>query len=529
VHCGKPMRVETHSPPRRLVGLPEDYDIVVPYYRCGQLGCPGTREVLVVPENPFAPPYSSFDYEVIAKACELRWRHHRTMQEIAGDLAEHFGITVSLGTVGDWLKLYEIGCEARYRPEAVEKMQANGGVIIAVDCMKPLKGSRGLTTARDALTGQFLGSRKLPSEDHVAIGHFLEGVQADIAVLGIPVLGIISDALPAQRIAIEAVFPGVPHCLCHFHFFALVLKAPKELDSHLCTGLRAALRKLPELKRYRAGGAGGTPYVPPGTVAAGVLEALGALANWSRRPKDPCFAGLELFERVQDVLGVLQAAAGKLDAGAVAMAEERVVRRLCARVEAIATRQAAAAAELARVRGHLARLAAILDDCEAAPDEGLRQLRRLRDQLRKDRLAPGRGEAERTFAEELMKFVRTKGVLLFNYRRVSGAPRTNNDLELCYKQLKHFLRRVIGQAAANAYLLAHGERMVFVNPAENFNGILAILQAVDQPAARKMIAQGRRSRDRMSLVMHNPEKWEEKINKIYQILEGLEYRITTVS
>lgn len=529
LHCGKPMRIETRSKPRSLVGLPEDYDDVTSYYRCGQAGCPGTQEPLLIPGDPAAPPYGTFDYEVIAKACELRWRHHRTILEIVANFAELFGITVSQGTVGDWLKIYEIGCDGKYRPGVVEQMKANGGVILEIDLMKPLNGKKGLYTARDYRTSQSLGARKLPNQKHETIELFLAGIKASLEELGVPIAGIVSDAHTAQRIAVKVVFPGVPHCLCHFHFFNLVLKAPKELDSHLCTVVRAALRKLLDLKKYKAGRVAGTPYVPDGSLAAEVLGALSALANWVRRPKDPCLAGLEMYERVYDLSRVLQAAVESLEAGVVAMPEEKVIRRLCAKVDTIMNEQAGVAAELGRVRGHLADLVPILDNLETSPEEGLKQLRNLRDRIRNARLTPQCGDAERKFAEEFMKFVRTKGELLFNYKRVPGAPTTNNDQELFYKQLKHFLRRVVGHAAANVYLLAHGERMVFVNPAETFEGIVEILRAVDYPAAREKISSERKVRDRMSLLMHIPERWGERIKKMYQILEDLKHLIPAIT
>ena len=529
LHCGKPMRIETRSKPRSLVGLAEDYDDVTSYYRCGQAGCPGTQEPLLVTGTPVAPPYGTFDYEVIAKACEFRWRHHCTIMEVVADFAEQFGITVSQGTVGDWLKIYEIGCEGTYRSGIIEQMKANGGVIVEIDLMKPLNGKRGLYTARDFRTSQSLGARKLPNQKHETIEPFLEGIKASLEELGVPIAGIVSDAHTAQRIAVKAVFPGVPHCLCHFHFFNLVLKAPKELDSHLCTAVRAALRKLLDVKKYNDGRTAGTPYVPDGSLAAEVLAALGALANWVRRPKDPCLAGLELYERVCDLSGVLQAAVESLDAGEVGIPEEKVIRRLLARVGTVVNEQAEIAAELRRVRGHLADLVPILDDLETSPEEGLQQLRHLRDRIRKSRLSPQCGDSERVFAEEFMKFVRTKGELLFNYKRVPGAPTTNNDQELFFKQLKHFLRRVIGHAAANVYLLAHGERMVFVNPAETFEGIVEILRSVDYPAAREKISSERKSRDRISLLMHTPERWGEKIKKMYQILEELKHPILDIS
>jgi len=524
------MRVKTHSKPRPVDGLAEQYDCMDAYYRCGQAGCPGNDEPLFKPENPDVPPYGDFDYEVIAKVLELRWRHHRTIEEIVTDFAEQYGITVSAATVGDWLKLYEIGCESKYRPGVVEQMRANGGILLTVDVMKPLKGREGMVTAYDEFTRQAFGSLKLRSEGHEAMAAFLEGVKAGIEELGVPILGIMSDALVAQKMAIAAVFPGVPHCLCHFHFFNLVLKAPKELDSHLCTAVRASLRKLPDLKKYNAGQAAGVPHVPGGSLAAELLDTIRSLSNWDRRPRDPCFTGLALFERVQDVLGVLRVAVEKMDAGAVALPEEKVVRRLRAGLEAIAAEHGtAAAAELGRVQEHLKDLSAVLEDVESSPEEGLQRLRAVRDRIRRKCRAPGCGDAERAFGEELVKFVRTKGELLFNFKRVPGAPRTNNKHELSYMQLKHFLRRVIGEAAANAYLLAHGERMVFVNPAETFEGIVDILRNMDYAAAREKIASERIPRGRLPIVMHNPEKWAEKIKSLLEHLQQLELPKTIIS
>jgi len=111
------------------------------------------------------------------------------------------------------------------------------------------------------------------------------------------------------------------------------------------------------------------------------------------------------------------------------------------------------AAELGRIKVNLAILKGILNDLDISAKQGLRRLRLLRDQLRKARLRPQCGETERKFAEAMMKYVGTKGELLFNYKLVPGAPTTNNAQELKIKQLKHFLRRVIGHSAASAFLL----------------------------------------------------------------------------
>jgi hypothetical protein len=98
---------------------------------------------------------------------------------------------------------------------------------------------------------------------------------------------------------------------------------------------------------------------------------------------------------------------------------------------------------------------------------------------------------------------------------------TNNAHELKYKQLKHLLRKIIGFSAANCFLLSHGERIAFVNPAETYDGIRQILLEMDVLDARKRIIAERNSRDALSIIMHDVKKWEEKMNQLAAELENL--------
>lgn len=114
-----------------------------------------------------------------------------------------------------------------------------------------------------------------------------------------------------------------------------------------------------------------------------------------------------------------------------------------------------------------------------------------------------------------------KGELLFNYKRIEGAPRTNNSHELAFKQLKHFLRRVIGFQTVNHYLLSHGERIVFVNPRENFEGILPILKSMDHQKARELIRSERISRESIKFIVHDPKRWALKLEDLKQKCKDL--------
>jgi hypothetical protein len=116
------------------------------------------------------------------------------------------------------------------------------------------------------------------------------------------------------------------------------------------------------------------------------------------------------------------------------------------------------------------------------------------------------GPVEAQFIEELSKYVETKGELLFNFKRIKGAPKTNNSHELSFKQLKHFLRRIIGFRTAKSYLLSLGARIVFVNPAESFEGILEMLKSMDYKKAGEIIRSERTSRDSLRFIVHDLKK-----------------------
>jgi len=168
-----------------------------------------------------------------------------------------------------------------------------------------------------------------------------------------------------------------------------------------------------------------------------------------------------------------------VDTGIFTKEEARVVNRLHKKLETCITANTPVAMELELIRGHLDIIKDILGDADISETEGLQKLEQLCVDLDGRQAAEDCGEIEKTFIVAFTSFVRSKGDYLFNYKRVPGAPTTNNAHELKYKQLKHFLRKVIGFSAANCFLLAHGERIVFVNPAENHEEIRRILSTMD--------------------------------------------------
>ncbi len=56
-------------------------------------------------------------------------------------------------------------------------------------------------------------------------------------------------------------------------------------------------------------------------------------------------------------------------------------------------------------------------------------------------------------------------------------------------------------------------RIVFVKPAENFEGILEIGKNIDHREARKLIESERISRSSIRLFFHDPNKWGSKLEE----------------
>ena len=516
-YCKKPMKIVKTYIVGPIVGLSENYNVQKRTYRCGKALCPGGEEPPIKPKNTIYPPKSDYDYEIHAKVVEFRWKRKLTYEEIIDAMEKDFGIVLNLATIERMLKTYEIGCSQKYKPEYIEKIRANGGVLLTIDGMKPLKGNSPLYTTRDEFTGLKINSKRLTSESTLQIKEVLIGAKQRIETeLGVEVIGVISDAHPKQRKAIAEVFPGVPHCLCHYHFYKYVFKAPKDLDNNLMTQTRKFLRSLYYLNKEKVYANQGKHWEPKFSFTKEILNILRSLSNWKPRPKDPFFVGAELFSRLIDVYLLLQEFIVKIDAAGKHFEDEKVIRGVYLKIKEFIEANRDKKRELETIKAYLSEIKDILDDEGASAENALELLEGYCKILAQLQLREDCGPIEAQFIEELTKYVETKGELLFNYKRIEGAPKTNNLHELSFKQLKHFLRKIIGFRTAKSYLLSHGEHIIFVDPRESFEGILEILKTMDFKKARELIRSERTSRDSIRFIMHDIEKWNSILQDLKQ-------------
>ena len=72
-----------------------------------------------------------------------------------------------------------------------------------------------LWVIRECLSGLVLLARALLSSACPDLAGLLREVAAELAAIGVPVVGVVSDGQHSIRLAVGKVWPDVPHQLCH--------------------------------------------------------------------------------------------------------------------------------------------------------------------------------------------------------------------------------------------------------------------------------------------------------------------------
>jgi hypothetical protein len=194
--------------------------------------------------------YYTYGLDVIVYIGQQRLREKRTIPEIHQALCKRekpipiserevqylFDVYLTLSACSHGERL------EKYRP----RIEANGGIVLAIDGAKPEKGQPGLYIFRDTLSGCRLHSALLPSADTDSLTRELQGVKN----LGLKVQAVISDDEYATVAAVSHIYPDVPHGLCHTHFLKAVQKPIYAQDQELAKELKKPLRPLTQVERF---------------------------------------------------------------------------------------------------------------------------------------------------------------------------------------------------------------------------------------------------------------------------------------
>jgi len=218
-------------------------------YRCPNPACAMRRQVYrSTAADALALPGFTFGLDIVLLVGHLRLAQHQTVDEVHQTLLERLApwqLTISRREV---LYLFDAYCvllraahERREGPEWqawLAQVQANGGLILSIDGIQPDKGNETVYLVREVLTGRILAAENVLSSRTEVIKQLL----APVVALGLPVLGVVSDAQESILLAVAALWPDVPHQVCQFHYLREAGKEMFEADRHVKVTLRKTLQ-----------------------------------------------------------------------------------------------------------------------------------------------------------------------------------------------------------------------------------------------------------------------------------------------
>jgi hypothetical protein len=115
-----------------------------------------------------------------------------------------------------------------------------------------------------------------------------------VRATGVPVLGVVSDAQESIRLAVAAVFPGVPHQLCQWHALREAAEPLWEADRHLLVEVKQALRPLRDVEERTRSHDPGAADLTSGVVLDTVLALRQTVRERGTLPFD--FAALRVLD-----------------------------------------------------------------------------------------------------------------------------------------------------------------------------------------------------------------------------------------
>jgi hypothetical protein len=251
--CQRRLRRAVTLTERTVITLDEVIKLVHAGYRCPDSQCAGAqRTYRSVEADALALPHFTYGLDIVLLVGRLRLRDHHTVDEIHQELLrrlEPLGVKIARREI---LYLFEAYCtllracsEAKDDVEWLAQVEKNGGIIVSVDGIQPEKGNETVYLVRDALTGRVLAAENVTSSETAVIKALL----APVVALDVRVLGTITDAQESELLAVEELWPGVPHQVCQFHVLRDASKAAFEADKAVKTAMRKRLQ--PKVRQVR--------------------------------------------------------------------------------------------------------------------------------------------------------------------------------------------------------------------------------------------------------------------------------------
>jgi hypothetical protein len=244
--CQKRLHRAVTLSERTVITLEGVIKLVHAGYRCPDPQCEGHQHTYrSAKADALALPWFTYGLDVVLLVGQLRLSEHQTVDEIHQEVLtrlEPFGVKIARREI---LYLFDAYCtvlrassEAKDDQPWLAQVEHNGGIIVSVDGIQPEKGNETVYLVRDALTGRILSAETVTSSE-VAV---MKALLAPVVDLGVKVLGTISDAQESELLALQELWPDVPHQVCQFHVLRDASKKAFEADKQVKTAMRKQLQ-----------------------------------------------------------------------------------------------------------------------------------------------------------------------------------------------------------------------------------------------------------------------------------------------
>lgn len=251
--CGRTLRQAMTLTRRTVITLHEVIRLIHAGYRCPDEQCPGHQRTYRSPAaDALALPGFTYGLDIVLLVGRLRLGQHQTVDEVHQDLLERLAPLQVKISRREILYLFEAYCtllrassQAKDDQQWLSQVKQNGGIIVSVDGIQPEKGNETVYLVRDALTGRVLVAEQVSSSETAA----MKALLAPVVMLGLKVLGTITDAQESELKAVEQLWPEVPHQVCQFHALRDAAQQAFEADTKIKTAIRKHLQ--PKVRAVR--------------------------------------------------------------------------------------------------------------------------------------------------------------------------------------------------------------------------------------------------------------------------------------
>jgi hypothetical protein len=176
----------------------------------------------------------------------LRLSEHKTVDEIHQVLTQQLAPLAQSISRREILFLFEAytallraGTEVQHDEEWKEQVRKNKGLLLSIDGIQPDRGNETIYLVRDVLTGRIVTADNVTESTKER----LKPILAPVVALGLPVIGVISDAQPTELQAVADLWPGTPHQICQFHALREAGRLIFVLDQRTKTEMRVRMQQ----------------------------------------------------------------------------------------------------------------------------------------------------------------------------------------------------------------------------------------------------------------------------------------------